>query len=54
MPFFEEILFFKAKYNTKKANKQFTYFLPVGFLRKEEGHETDVLQQNYSKESDEK
>ena len=31
-----KILFFKATYNTK-TNKQFTYLLPVVFLRKEEG-----------------
>ena len=35
MRIFEEVLFFKATYNTK-TNKQFNYLLPVEFLRKEE------------------
>ena len=32
MHIFEEILFFKATYNTKKKNQQFTDLLPVAFL----------------------
>ena len=42
MRIFEELLFFKGTYNTK-ANKQISYLLPVGFLSKRRGHETEYF-----------
>ena len=41
MRIFEEILFFKATYNSK-TNKQITYSFAGLILAEREGHETDV------------